>query len=75
MTNYELLKANRDLAVQMYRRGINVDDVRYLSLYEDFVLLSRQTGGRSQAVYDVAQRHRVSERNVWNIIKRFEYEQ
>jgi hypothetical protein len=48
-----------------------MDDVRYLPLYDEFLKLKADGAKTSAAVYILAQKHGLSERKIYYIIKGF----
>lgn len=71
MTIYEALKLNACLLEALKSGGINVGDVEYLSLYEDFEKLNKDGLKSTYITAYLTGQYEVSERTVWRIVKKF----
>lgn len=71
MTIYELLKFIGEPLERLANAGIRASDHKYVSLYEDY-LEARKTGEKvGYVVAILAERYGVSERTVYDVVKRF----
>lgn len=72
MTIYELLKVNRKSIEALRDVGIRVGDIRYIDLYMDVMKMTDAGDKKTYAVAVAADRYNVSERLVYDIVKRFD---
>lgn len=71
MTIYELLKFIGEPLERLTNAGIKAGDYKYIALYEDY-LKARKTGEKVGYIVAVlAERYGVSERTVYDVVKRF----
>lgn len=71
MTIYELLKFIGEPLERLTNAGIKAGDYKYIALYEDY-LRARKTGEKVGYIVAVlAERYGVSERTVYDVVKRF----
>lgn len=70
MTIYEALKLSGCMIEQLERAGARLSDHKYVGLFEDY-RIARERGKKvSYIVAVLAERYSVSERNVYEIVKR-----
>ena len=67
----EILYLNRELLNNFRKAGVRLDDVRYISLYNEYRTLSAQGEKVSYIVARLATEYAVSERKVYSLIRRF----
>jgi len=67
----EILKLNKGLLNVFQKLGIRIDDVRYIELYNDYKKLLDSGEKVSYIVALLSDRYNVSERKVYELIKRF----
>lgn len=72
MTVYEVLKIVHDLLETLSRAGIHFNDFKYIKLYEDYQADRVQAEKISYIVAVLSERYGVSERSVYNVIRRLE---
>ena len=72
MTTYELLRVNQGLIEVLKSAGVRMDDVRYIDLYADVKSMTAAGDKKTYAVAVAADRYNVSERLVYDIVKRFD---
>ena len=72
MTIIDALKFNRELFERMRSAGVRIDDVRYIDLYADVKSMTDAGDKKTYAVAVAADRYNVSERLVYDIVKRFD---
>ena len=72
MTIIDALKFNRELFERMRSAGVRMDDVRYIDLYMDVKSMTKSGDKKTYAVAVAADRYNVSERLVYDIVKRFD---
>lgn len=67
----EILNLNKELLKNFQKAGIRLDDVEYIDLYKEFQTL--QNGGEkvSYIVAILADKYCISERKVYDLIRRF----
>lgn len=71
MTIYELLKFIGEPLERLTNAGIKAGDYKYIALYEDY-RKARKTGEKVCYIVAVlAERYGVSERTVYDVVKRF----
>ena len=71
MTIYELLKFIGEPLERLTNAGIKAGDYKYIALYEDY-RKARETGEKVGYIVAVlAERYGVSERTVYDVVKRF----
>ena len=71
MTIYELLKFMCEPLERLSKAGIKAKDHKYVALYDDY-LEAQKTGEKvGYIVAILAERYGVSERTVYDVIKRF----
>lgn len=68
----EVLKFNRELLRKLKSAGIRLEDEEYVDLYTDYTSLIEQGEKVSYIVAHLASKYSVSERKVYDLIKRFQ---
>lgn len=68
----EILNFNRELLAKLLESGIRLEDVRYVNLYTDYFHLLRAGGKVTYIVAVLAEQYGISERKVYDLIKRFQ---
>lgn len=68
----ELLNFNRELLAKLLESGIRLEDVRYVNLYTDYFRLLQAGGKVTYIVAVLAEQYGISERKVYDLIKRFQ---
>lgn len=68
----EILNFNRELLAKLLESGIRLEDVRYVNLYTDYFHLLRTGGKVTYIVAILAEQYGISERKVYDLIKRFQ---
>lgn len=71
MTVFEILNFNRELITKLGRIGFRTEDCRYIDLYDEYVKMKRRGDKVTYIVLYLADKYGVSERKVYDIIKRF----
>ena len=71
MTLFEALKFNRKPLEMLISLGGKQDDLRYIDLYSEYETMKGQGEKTTYTVAFLAQKYSVSERKVYDIIKRF----
>ena len=72
MTIIDVLKFNRELFERMRSAGVRIDDVRYIDLHAAINSMTDAGDKKTYAVAVAADRYNVSERLVYDIVKRFD---
>ena len=68
----EILNFNRELLAKLLESGIRLEDVRYVNLYTDYFRLLQAGGKVTYIVATLAVQYGISERKVYDLIKRFQ---
>ena len=71
MTLFEALKFNREPLEMLRKLGVKQDDVRYIDLYSEFEEMKKRGEKTTYAVLYLAGKYAVSERKVYDVIRRF----
>lgn len=72
MVVIDALKFNRELLERMRCAGVRMEDVRYIDLYMDVKRMTDAGDKKTYAVAVAADRYKVSERLVYDIVRRFD---
>lgn len=67
----EILNFNKELLKKFQTAGIRMDDVQYIDLYNEYLALVTQGEKVSYIVATLADKYTISERKVYDLIKRF----
>lgn len=70
----ELIKASESLINVFDKANINVSDVRYIPMYEDYKCLSTEGHKQMYIIAYLSDIYNVSEKTVYNIVKKFDKE-
>ena len=70
----EIVKINRELLKNLHTAGVRMEDAEYINLYTDYHKLKKNGEKVSYIVAVLADRYDISERTVYNLIKRFSSE-
>lgn len=70
----EIVKINRELLKNLHAAGVRMEDTGYINLYADYHKLKENGEKVSYIVAVLADRYDISERTVYNLIKRFSSE-
>lgn len=68
----DALKISRELFERMRSVGARIDDVRYIDMYMEIKRMTEAGDKKTYAVAVAADRYKVSERLVYDIIRRFD---
>lgn len=71
MTLFEILNFNKELIDRLVSVGFKPDDCRYVALYADYINMRSKGEKVTYIVSYLSERYKVSERKVYNIIKKF----
>lgn len=71
MTLFEILNFNRELIKRLQSVGVKPDDCRYIELYKDYERMHMQGDKVTYIVSSLSEKYSISERKIYNIIKRF----
>ena len=71
MTLFEALKFNREPLEMLISLGGKQDDLRCIDLYTEYEVMKKQGDKTTYAVAFLAYKYSVSERKVYDVIKRF----
>jgi len=68
----DLVEFNRELLQRTNDAGIRLEDYKYCDLYRDYLKLSETMNTRKEVILTLAERHHISDRQVYNILKHLE---
>ena len=71
MKIFEIINFNRELLKKLQMAGIRLDDTQYVDLYFDYMDMHRKGEKMTYIVSFLSTKHKVSERKVYGLIKRF----
>ena len=71
MTRYEIIKMNEQLFKLMKKNSIDIGDVQYLALFEEYKKKKKKKHKVSYIVCFLSDKYDVTERGIYKIIKRF----
>jgi hypothetical protein len=71
MTVYEILNFNKELINRLSKIGFKPDDYKYIDLYSDFESMRCNGDKVTYIVSFLADKYSVSERKIYDVIKRF----
>lgn len=72
MTRYELLKIHESLIKVLLENKVNLHDIEYLAIYEQFVEMKAKHKV-SYVVCYLADKFSVTERTIYGIVSRFDH--
>lgn len=67
----EILNLNKELLKKFQTAGIRMDDVQYIDLFNEYLALVARGEKVSYIVATLADKYTISERKVYDLIKRF----
>ena len=67
----EILNLNKELLKNFRQAGIRIEDVEYIELYKEYQSLYNKGEKTTYIVSVLADKYDISERTVYDIIKRF----
>ena len=67
----EILNLNKELLKKFQIAGIRMEDVEYIDLFNEYLALVTQGEKVSYIVATLADKYTISERKVYDLIKRF----
>jgi hypothetical protein len=67
----EILNFNKELLNRLLETGIRLDDCRYIDLYHEYKTMLNQGDKVTYIVTVLADKYRISERKVYDLVKRF----
>ncbi|MEE0118548.1 MAG: hypothetical protein U0I09_03040 [Bacteroidaceae bacterium] len=67
----EILNLNKELLKKFQMAGIRMDDVQYIDLFNEYRVLVTQGEKVSYIVATLADKYTISERKVYDLIRRF----
>lgn len=67
----EILNLNKELLKNFQKAGIRMEDVEYIDLFNEYLALVTQGEKVSYIVATLADKYTISERKVYDLIKRF----
>lgn len=70
MTLYEILSFNGELLHRLHEAGIRIGDYRYIGLFRDYEEMRNEGYKMTYIVAALAGRYAVSERKVYDLIRR-----
>lgn len=72
MKRIDLIEINKELFQKLKKAGIHLEDYKYCDLYRDYLKLSETVRTRKEVILTLAQRHHITDRQVYNILKHLE---
>lgn len=72
MKRIELVDFNKELLQKLNEAGIRLEDYKYCDLYRDYLKLSETMSTRKEVILTLAERHHISDRQVYNILRHLE---
>jgi hypothetical protein len=67
----EILKLNKELLIRIRQAGIRPDDCQYIDLYDEYQTQRMRGEKTTYTVAVLADQYGISERKVYDLIKRF----
>ena len=67
----EILNLNKKLLKKFQTAGIRMEDVQYIDLFNEYLALVTQGEKVSYIVATLAEKYNISERKVYDLIKRY----
>ena len=67
----EILNLNKELLRKFQKAGIRMDDVHYIDLYDEYRALQANGEKVSYIVATLADKYSISERKVYDLLRRF----
>lgn len=71
MTRIDIVRFNKELFQKLQSTGIKIEDWRYVELYDEYERLLREGVKRTAVALILAAKYKLSERQVYNIVKHF----
>lgn len=72
MKVYELLGFHQELLEKLYAAGINTCDYKYVELYHEYVRLKKDGLKVAYIIAYLSEQYSISERKIYNVIKKLE---
>jgi hypothetical protein len=72
MRRIDLVEFNKELLQKLNEAGIRLEDYKYCGLYRDYLQLSETMKSRKAVILTLAERHHISDRQVYNILHHLE---
>lgn len=72
MRRIDLVEFNKELLQKLNEAGIRLEDYKYCGLYRDYLELSQTMATRKAVILTLAERHHISDRQVYNILRHLE---
>lgn len=72
MRRIDLIEFNKELLQKLNEAGIRLEDYKYCDLYSDYLELSETMVTRKAVILTLAERHHISDRQVYNILHHLE---
>lgn len=74
MTKYELLKLCQSVCISLLDNGINLEDAKILSMYDDYEAMRKEGHKLEYICYYLSEKYGKSERTVRRFVKRMRTE-
>lgn len=72
MKRIDLVDFNKELLQKLNEAGIRLEDYKYCDLYRSYLELSEKMKTRKEVILTLAENYHISDRQVYNILKRLE---
>ena len=74
MTAYDLLKKHKALLASLSRTGVSADDIKHLSMFEDYLNMKYAGDKVNYIVATLSTRYHISQVTVWKVIAKMKRE-
>lgn len=71
MNGYELLMLNKNVLQIMKDASLDIGDIKYISMYQEYVRLMKEGHKKTYIVQYLSDEYGISDRNVYRIIDKF----
>lgn len=70
ITLYELINYNRKLLEELFDAGVNIRDIRYLPIYEEYLRMIADGSKVTPSISTLSAKYSVSESTLYSIIRK-----
>ena len=68
MIRADLIEFNKELFQKLKKAGVRLEDYKYCDLFQDYVKMASTEHNRKVVFLTLAQKYKISDRQVYNII-------
>ena len=72
MRRVDLIMFNAEMMRKLKEAGIRRDDYKYADMWKDYVEMMKTAGSRKEVILSLAEKYKITDRQVYNIIKHLE---